>query len=42
VAIVAGASGALDHATTKTLAVSGLTVVAVDRNAAEVGPRACS
>ena len=32
VAIVAGASGALGHAMTKTLAVSGLTVVAVDRN----------
>ena len=31
VAIVAGASGALGHATTITLAVSGLTVVAVDR-----------
>jgi NAD(P)-dependent dehydrogenase (short-subunit alcohol dehydrogenase family) len=32
VAIVAGAGGALGHAMTKTLAVSGLTVVAVDRN----------
>ncbi len=31
VAIVAGASGALGHAITKSLAVSGLTVVAVDR-----------
>ena len=31
VAIVAGASGALGHAMTKALAVSGLTVVAVDR-----------
>ena len=32
VAIVAGAGGALGHATTVTLAASGLTVVAVDRN----------
>jgi NAD(P)-dependent dehydrogenase (short-subunit alcohol dehydrogenase family) len=32
VAIVAGASGALGHATTATLAAGGLTVVAVDRN----------
>ena len=32
VAIVAGAGGALGHATTLTLAASGLTVVAVDRN----------
>jgi len=32
VAIVAGAGGALGHAMTKTLAVSGLMVVAVDRN----------
>jgi NAD(P)-dependent dehydrogenase (short-subunit alcohol dehydrogenase family) len=32
VAIVAGAAGALGHATAVTLAVSGLTVVAVDRN----------
>lgn len=32
VAIVAGAGGALGHATTATLAASGLTVVAVDRN----------
>jgi NAD(P)-dependent dehydrogenase (short-subunit alcohol dehydrogenase family) len=31
-AIVAGAGGALGHATTATLAASGLTVVAVDRN----------
>ena len=32
VAIVAGAGGALGHATTATFAASGLTVVAVDRN----------
>ena len=32
VAIVAGAGGALGHATAMTLAASGLTVVAVDRN----------
>ena len=32
VAIVAGAGGALGHATTMTLAAGGLTVVAVDRN----------
>jgi len=32
VAIVAGAAGALGHATAVTLAVRGLTVVAVDRN----------
>jgi NAD(P)-dependent dehydrogenase (short-subunit alcohol dehydrogenase family) len=32
VAIVAGAGGALGHATTATLAASGLTVVAIDRN----------
>jgi NAD(P)-dependent dehydrogenase (short-subunit alcohol dehydrogenase family) len=32
VAIVAGAGGTLGHATTVTLAASGLTVVAVDRN----------
>ena len=32
VAIVAGAGGALGHATTATLAASGLTVVAVNRN----------
>jgi NAD(P)-dependent dehydrogenase (short-subunit alcohol dehydrogenase family) len=32
VAIVAGAGGALGHATAVTLAASGLTVVAVDRN----------
>jgi NAD(P)-dependent dehydrogenase (short-subunit alcohol dehydrogenase family) len=32
VAIVAGAGGALGHATTVTLAASGLTVVAVDRS----------
>jgi NAD(P)-dependent dehydrogenase (short-subunit alcohol dehydrogenase family) len=32
VAIVAGAGGALGHATTVTLAAGGLTVVAVDRN----------
>ena len=32
VAIVAGAGGALGHATTVILAASGLTVVAVDRN----------
>ena len=32
VAIVAGAGGALGHATAATLAARGLTVVAVDRN----------
>ena len=32
VAVVAGAGGALGHATTATLAASGLTVVALDRN----------
>ena len=32
VAIVAGAGGALGHATTAALAASGLTVVAVDRS----------
>ena len=32
VAIVAGAGGALGHALAATLAASGLTVVAVDRN----------
>ena len=32
VAIVAGAGGALGHATTMTLVASGFTVVAVDRN----------
>ncbi len=32
VAIVAGAGGALGHATAATLAAGGLTVVAVDRN----------
>jgi NADP-dependent 3-hydroxy acid dehydrogenase YdfG len=32
VAILAGAGGALGRATTATLAASGLTVVAVDRN----------
>jgi NAD(P)-dependent dehydrogenase (short-subunit alcohol dehydrogenase family) len=32
VAIVAGAGGALGHATTVTLAAGGLTIVAVDRN----------
>jgi NAD(P)-dependent dehydrogenase (short-subunit alcohol dehydrogenase family) len=32
IAIVAGAGGALGHATTVTLAAGGLTVVAVDRN----------
>jgi NADP-dependent 3-hydroxy acid dehydrogenase YdfG len=32
VAIVAGAGGALGHATAVTLAASGLTVVAVDRD----------
>jgi NAD(P)-dependent dehydrogenase (short-subunit alcohol dehydrogenase family) len=37
VAIVAGAGGALGHATTVTLAAGGLTVVAVDRN--ELGMR---
>jgi NAD(P)-dependent dehydrogenase (short-subunit alcohol dehydrogenase family) len=38
VAIVAGAGGALGHATTVTVAARGLTVVAVDRNA--VAPEA--
>jgi 3-oxoacyl-[acyl-carrier protein] reductase len=37
VAIVAGAGGALGHATAVTLAASGLMVVAVDRIAGEVG-----
>jgi NAD(P)-dependent dehydrogenase (short-subunit alcohol dehydrogenase family) len=37
VAIVAGAGGALGHATTATLAASGLTVVAVDRNEHALG-----
>ncbi len=37
VAIVAGAGGALGHATTVTLAASGLTVVAVDRNERGLG-----
>jgi NAD(P)-dependent dehydrogenase (short-subunit alcohol dehydrogenase family) len=37
VAIVAGAGGALGHATTVTLAASGLTVVAVDRNEHALG-----
>ena len=37
VAIVAGASGALGHATTAILAASGLTVVAVDRNEQALG-----
>jgi len=32
VAVVAGAGGALGHATTEILAAGGLTVVAVDRN----------
>ena len=32
VAIVAGAGGALGHATAATLAAGGLTVVAVDRS----------
>ena len=32
IAIVAGAAGALGHATTLTLAAHGATVVAVDRN----------
>jgi NAD(P)-dependent dehydrogenase (short-subunit alcohol dehydrogenase family) len=38
VAIVAGAGGALGHATAAALAASGLTVVAVDRVAGEIGP----
>jgi NAD(P)-dependent dehydrogenase (short-subunit alcohol dehydrogenase family) len=37
VAIVAGAGGALGHATVSTLAASGLTVVAVDRNERALG-----
>jgi NAD(P)-dependent dehydrogenase (short-subunit alcohol dehydrogenase family) len=37
VAIVAGAGGALGHATTVTLAAGGLTVVAVDRNERGLG-----
>jgi len=37
VAIVAGAAGALGHAMTVTLAASGLTVVAVDRNERGLG-----
>jgi len=37
VAIVAGAGGALGHATAVTLAASGLTVVAVDRNERGLG-----
>ena len=37
IAIVAGAGGALGHATAVTLAVSGLTVVAVDRNERGLG-----
>ena len=37
IAIVAGASGALGHATTVTLAASGLTVVAVDRSERGLG-----
>jgi len=37
VAIVAGAGGALGHATTLTLAAEGLTVVAVDRNERGLG-----
>ena len=37
VAIVAGAGGALGHATAVTLAASGLTVVAVDRNEQALG-----
>jgi NAD(P)-dependent dehydrogenase (short-subunit alcohol dehydrogenase family) len=37
VAIVAGAGGALGHATTVTLAASGLTVVAVDRSERGLG-----
>ena len=37
VAIVAGAGGALGHATTVTLAAGGLTVVAVDRNEHALG-----
>ena len=36
-AIVAGAGGALGHATTLTLAAGGLTVVAVDRNERGLG-----
>jgi NAD(P)-dependent dehydrogenase (short-subunit alcohol dehydrogenase family) len=37
IAIVAGAGGALGHATVVTLAASGLTVVAVDRNERGLG-----
>jgi len=37
IAIVAGAGGALGHATTVTLAASGLTVVAVDRSERGLG-----
>ena len=37
IAIVAGAGGALGHATAVTLAASGLTVVAVDRNERGLG-----
>ena len=37
IAIVAGAGGALGHATAVSLAAVGLTVVAVDRSAAWVG-----
>jgi NADP-dependent 3-hydroxy acid dehydrogenase YdfG len=37
VAIVAGAGGALGHATTVALAASGRTVVAVDRNERGLG-----
>jgi NAD(P)-dependent dehydrogenase (short-subunit alcohol dehydrogenase family) len=37
IAIVAGAGGALGHATTVTLAAGGLTVVAVDRNEGGLG-----
>ena len=37
IAIVAGAGGALGHATAVTLAAGGLTVVAVDRNAHALG-----
>jgi NAD(P)-dependent dehydrogenase (short-subunit alcohol dehydrogenase family) len=37
VAIVAGAGGALGHATTATRAARGLTVVAVDRNDGDQG-----
>ena len=40
VAIVAGAGGALGHATAVTLAASGLTVVAADRNEHAVAPEA--